>query len=68
MSRVETEILTRLYQTEINNLINNLMEMANPRSNKLQITEDRVTERRKHLICRWVLEGDEVVCQWIVKN
>ena len=64
MSRVETEILTRLYQTEINNL----MEMANPRSNKLQITEDRVTERRKHLICRWVLEGDEVVCQWIVKN
>lgn len=64
MSRVETEILTRLYQTEINNL----MEMANPRSNKLQITEDRVTGRRKHLICRWVLEGDEVVCQWIVKN
>jgi hypothetical protein len=64
MSRVETEILTRLYQTEINNLL----EMANPRSSKVKITEDRATGRRKHLICRWVLEGGELVCQWIVKN
>ena len=64
MSRVETEILTRLYQTEINNF----MEMANPRPGQLRITEDKVTGRSKHLVCWWVLEGDELVCQWIVKN
>jgi hypothetical protein len=64
MSKIDIEILTRLYQTEINNFI----EMANPRSSQLRITEDNTTGRRKHLICRWVLEGDELVCQWIVKN